>query len=255
MTNSTSRFVWYELMTTDAKAAEQFYRTVVGWGAQDAGQPHMNYTLLTVDGAPVAGLMALPPDACAAGARPGWTGVIGVDDADAAVARITEAGGQVHRAPDDIPNIGRFAVVADPQGAVFQILAPTPGQAGAPPEGPGPGHVNWRELRTSDWEKGFDFYAGQFGWTKVRAVDMGPMGVYQTFAAGGEAIGGMMNSPGAPPNWLFYFSVESIDAGAERVRASGGEVLQGPLEVPGGLFIIQGRDPQGADFALLGPRS
>jgi predicted enzyme related to lactoylglutathione lyase len=248
------QFVWYELKTPDAPAAEAFYRSVVGWGAQDAGQHDMGYTLLTAGGAPVAGLMAMPPQDCA-GAQPGWTGVIGVEDADAAASRVTQAGGRIDRPPQDIPGIGRFASAADPQGAPFTLMAPKPGAGGPPPQAAGPGTIGWRELHTSDHEGAFDFYAGVFGWAKAMAVDMGPMGVYQTFSAqGDQPIGGMMNHPGQPPSWLYYFLVEAIDAGADRVRSNGGQVLQGPHEVPGGMFMIQARDPQGLDFALLAPR-
>src|SRR6516162_7659225 len=111
-----NQFVWYELMTTDAKAAEDFYRKVVGWKMQDASQPGMAYTLLVAGEVPTAGLMTLPEEACDAGARPAWIGYVGVDDVDAYVGRITKAGGKVQVPPTDIPNIGRFAMVADPQG-------------------------------------------------------------------------------------------------------------------------------------------
>ena len=122
MPASPNAFVWYELMTTDPDAAEAFYRAVVGWGAQDAGQGGVRYTLLTADDRPVAGLMGLPQEACAAGARPGWIGYIGVDDVDAAADGIRQADSAVRREPDDIPGVGRFAVVADPQGATFNLF-------------------------------------------------------------------------------------------------------------------------------------
>ena len=256
MTNPTG-FCWYELMTTDAKAAEAFYRAVVGWDAQDVSQPGMPYTLLTVGGQPAAGLMKLPDEACAAGARPGWVGYVAVDNADEAAARLAAAGGAVHRPPDDIPGIGRFAVVADPQGAAFMLFQPAaaagPGCSAAGPTTPG--HVGWHELYAVDWEKAFAFYAGQFGWTKDQAMDMGPMGTYQLFAAGGAPIGGMMNKPEAMPMpaWQFYFNVPEIEAAVERIRAGGGQVLMGPHEVPGGSWIVQGADPQGAMFALVAP--
>ena len=154
-------------------AAEAFYRAVVGWEARDSGQQAMRYTLFSAGDTPVAGLMTIPPNAAAAGMRPGWVGYIGVDDVDAAAARLTEAGGRIHRAPDDIPGVGRFAVVADPQGAAFMLFRPS-GQMPAAEVAPGtPGHVGWHELYAADWESAFAFYAGQFGWTKATSVDMG----------------------------------------------------------------------------------
>jgi predicted enzyme related to lactoylglutathione lyase len=255
MGTSAKPFVWYELMTTDMDAAEAFYRAVIGWNAQAWGHPGMRYTIMSAGGKPATGLMPVPEDARAAGARPSWLGYIYADDVDAATEGVRQAGGKMYRQPADIPEIGRFSVVTDPQGAVFMLFKP--GGADNPPAPPmTPGHVGWRELYASDWERAFDFYAGQFGWTKAEAIDMGPMGTYQLFAAGGDPIGGMMNKPDAIPSpaWLFYFTVPEIDAAVARVTQAGGQVLNGPMEVPGGAWIVQGTDPQGAIFALVGQR-
>jgi uncharacterized protein len=198
--------------------------------------------------------MLLPDEACQAGARPGWVGYIYADDVDAATEGVRQAGGAVHRAPADIPEVGRFSVVADPQGAMFMLFKPSGGDNSPAPAGT-PGHVGWHELYASDWRSAFDFYAGQFGWTKADAMDMGPMGTYQLFAAGGDPIGGMMNKPdGIPsPAWLFYFNVAQADATVARVTDRGGQILNGPHQVPGGSWIVQCMDPQGAMFALAAP--
>ncbi|TIX38240.1 MAG: VOC family protein, partial [Mesorhizobium sp.] len=119
-----------------------------------------------------------------------------------------------------------------------------------------PGHIGWHELYTTDWTAAFDFYAEQFGWTKAGDFDMGPaMGTYQVFAFGGEPVGGMMNKPEQipVPVWQFYFNVAAIDAAAKRVTDNGGKVIMGPMEVPGGDWIVQCTDPQGAHFALIAP--
>jgi predicted enzyme related to lactoylglutathione lyase len=251
---SANTFVWYELMTTDLDAAQAFYADVVGWNAQDAGMPGMRYTRMLADSTPVAGAMTLPQEVCDAGGRPGWMGYIGVPAADAAVEKLTQAGGKVHRPPADIPGIGRFAVVADPQGATFALFQPH-GGAQEPASPMSPGHIGWHELYAGDGAEAFAFYAGQFGWSKGDAMDMGPMGTYQLFAAGGLPIGGMMTKPPAIPQpyWGFYFTVPEINAAVERVKSGGGQVLNGPMEVPGGAWIIQGLDPQGAAFALVAP--
>jgi len=257
MANPESKFVWYELMTTDAPAAEAFYRNVVGWGAQDAGMADRPYTLLNVGETMVGGMTPLPQEVRAAGARPGWFGYIGVDDVDAFADRVKHAGGAIQRGPDDIPGIGRFAVVADPQGAAFVLFQGAPGMQPPPPVAPGtPGHTGWHELSARAWESAFTFYSGLFGWTKAEAVDMGEMGVYQTFAVGGLPIGGMMtrSETGPGPGWRYYFNVEDIDAAAARVTEGDGQVQSGPHQVPGGSWIIHGLDPQGAVFALVGPR-
>ena len=252
------RFIWYELMTSDAEAARAFYRAVVGWEIEELGPPHDGYSLLKADGRGVAGLMALPAEACEKGARPGWFGYVGVDDADAAVGRLQDAGGSILRAPADIPEVGRFAVVADPQGAVFMLLAPTPRDE-VPPPVPRKtlGHVDWHELYANDGDAAFAFYAGQFGWTEVSVMEMGPMGIYRLWSAdGGEADGGMMTRPPHVPQpvWTFYVVVDSVEAAAARIRDGGGQVVNGPMEVPDGSWIVMGTDPQGASFALVSER-
>ena len=173
----------------------------------------------------------------------------------AATARVQAAGGTVCHVPEDIPGVGRFSVLTDPQGAAFILFKGNLDAAPpAPPPGT-PGTVGWHELHAGDGAKAWDFYSTQFGWTKDSAMDMGPMGVYQLFATGGEAVGGMMTKmPEQPmPAWLYYFNVEAIDAAAQRVSAGGGKVVNGPMEVPGGQWIINAVDPQGAMFALVAP--
>lgn len=256
MAKTPNPFVWYELMTTDMDAAAAFYRDVVGWRPQSMDQPDMRYTIMNAGDKMVTGVMPLPAEAREAGARPGWVGYIGVEDIDAATDGVRQAGGKVHREPADIPGIGRFSVVADPQGAIFMLFQPSGGE-NEPPPPMTPGSVGWRELYAADGSKAFDFYAGQFGWTKADAMDMGPMGTYQLFAAGGDPIGGMMTKPAEMPfpAWLYYFAVADIDAATARITEKGGQILNGPMEVPGGAWIVQALDPQGAMFALVGMRS
>ncbi|RWL04793.1 MAG: VOC family protein [Mesorhizobium sp.] len=256
MPNSPTSFFWYELMTTDLDAAEAFYTDVVGWKAQPFdGAPGMpRYIVMNVGERGVAGLMTQPDEVRQTGMPPAWVGYIHTSDVDASTKSLKQAGGTVHREPDDIPGVGRFAVVADPQGAVFNFLQPDgPDQPAVPATTPG--HIGWHELYTTDWRAAFDFYAGQFGWTKGDAMDMGSMGTYQLFAAGGEPIGGMMNKPEQipVPVWQFYFNVPAIDAAAKRVTDNGGTILMGPMEVPGGGWIVMCTDPQGAHFALTAP--
>jgi predicted enzyme related to lactoylglutathione lyase len=199
--------------------------------------------------------MALPAEAAKGGARPGWLGYVGVPDTDGAAKRIVEAGGAIHRGPDDIPNVGRFAVVADPGGAVFMLLTPLPRQdTPTPPEPTTRGLVSWHELYSSmGQEAAFKFYSGQFGWDTAELMDMGPMGKYRIFGADGVPMGGMMDKPEhvSGSAWSFYVNVDGIDAAIERIKAHGGQVLMGPHEVPGGSWIVQAVDPQGAAFALV----
>lgn len=259
MSTPTGAFVWYELMTSDPDAAAAFYAKVVGWTAADSGMPGMKYTLVNAGPDQIGGIMAIPEAAASAGAQPAWEGYIAVADVDAAAARITAAGGKMHHPPDDIPGIGRFAVMADPHGATFTVFRGGPGDE-APPSAPqAPGHVGWHELNAGDGPAAFDFYSGQFGWEKHEAMDMGPAGTYQLFGlagSGNASMGGMMTKMPEMPRaqWLYYFNVEAIDAAVERLNAGGGKVVNGPMEVPGGSWIVNAVDPQGALFALVAPK-
>ena len=254
MPGKPSHFIWYELMTSDLDAAAKFYGAVVGWSVQGAATPGMDYRQWSIDGVTIGGLMAAPPDASGAAMAPVWMGYLDVPDVDAAVAKIKAAGGESWMPATDIPGVGRIATVTDPQGAAFYVMAPI-GDGVSQSFSPGlPGHGGWNELHTSDRQAGFAFYAEHFGWGKSDEFDMGPMGTYVLFNTGGEAIGGMMNSPDSPrPTWLYYFSVDDIHAAKARVETAGGAVLSGPHEVPTGDWVLRARDPQGAMFALVGP--
>jgi len=259
MSKHHGKFIWYDVMTTDTRAAETFYKRVLGWSAkafEGSGSAGGSYTIFSMGPVNVGGLMPVTKEMQAMGVPPCWTGYVAVDDVDDYAARVKKAGGAVHRGPEDIPGVGRFAVVADPHGAVFVIMKGSSDQE-LPTVAPGmPGHVGWRELSAGDGKSAFAFYSGLFGWTKAEAIDMGPMGVYQTFATGGEAVGGVMTKmPEAPvPFWLYYFNVEAIDAAVARVKGAGGRIALEAQQVPTGQWIAQCFDPQGAMFGLLAPK-
>jgi predicted enzyme related to lactoylglutathione lyase len=255
MASASGKFIWHELMTPDAKAAEHFYTKVIGWNAADAGMPGGDYTILSAGPSRVAGLMAMPPQAVANGAPPGWRGYISVPDTDVAAGKVTGAGGRLHYGPETIPGVGRVASVTDPQGAPFLLFTPAPGSENSTPAPGSPGTIGWNELSATDQESAFDFYAGQFGWTKSTAHNMGPLGVYQLFAIDGTDAGGMMTrmDPASSPHWTYYFVVDAAGAAAERIKAAGGQITHGPAPVPGGSWIVQALDPQGVAFAVVAP--
>lgn len=256
MSDTQGRFVWYELMTTDRAAAEAFYAKVVGWGTQRASGD-MPYTLFTAGELPVSGTMDMPQEVRASGTPPVWFGYIGVDDVDATAAKVEAAGGTIHVPPRDIDNVGRFAMVADPQGAAFGLMKWANPMPDSPVPMGTPGRPGWHELMARDWEQVLPFYLTMFGWEKDYGHDMGPMGIYQVVKIPNEQGAGLFNKPaGVPePFWLYYFNVENIDAAADRVKTAGGQIVEGPMEVPEGAWIVQGLDPQGAMFALVGPKA
>jgi predicted enzyme related to lactoylglutathione lyase len=256
MSKTLGQFVWYDVMTSDSKAAEAFYRNVIGWDAKDSGMIGRSYTLFSAGPTMVGGLMPIPEEARAMGARPAWNGYVLVDDVDVYTERVKAAGGTIHHAPEDIPGVGRFSVAADPHGAVFILFEGASDEERVPAAPGTPGHVGWHELHAGDLESALAFYSGLFGWTKGEAISMGPMGVYQTFATGGAPCGGMMTkTPETPaPFWLYYFNVEAVEAAMARVKDAGGQIIHGPMQVPGGSWIAHCLDPQGAIFAMVGPK-
>jgi predicted enzyme related to lactoylglutathione lyase len=244
-------------MTPDTAGAKAFYPGLLGWGVEEMPGGEMAYTIVG-PGAGVGGIMETPADAKARGVPPNWTAYVAVDDVDAAAAKAKALGGSAHVEPTDIPGIGRFAVIADPTGAVIAIMTPAPMDTSRPTvERDAVGNVGWHELYSGDLEKAFSFYAELFGWTKDSDMDMGPLGAYRLFSNQDGQAGGMMTKPeNVPaPAWLYYFRVGDIDEAARQVTGAGGRVLMGPMEVPNGEWVVQGQDPQGAMFALVGKKA
>lgn len=194
MANHHGDFIWYELLTGDPDAAAEFYGSVVGWKARDAGMGgEIPYTLLSANGTDVGGLVKLPAAAAASGMRPVWLGYVGVDDVDAAAKRIKQAGGAIHVPPSNIPGVGRFAMVADPHGVPFYVMR---GSVEGTSEAFKPmavGHCGWNELVTTDQAAALDFYETQFGWKPGGAMPMGEAGDYRFLEQSGEMIGAVMN--------------------------------------------------------------
>ena len=247
------RFVWHELMTSDPPAAQPFYTQLTGWSTQLWDGGPTPYTMWMNGETAVGGLMQLPDAAKQQGAPPHWLAYIATPDVDATVADALSRGGRVLHEPFDIETVGRVAVLADPQGAVFAAHT----AAGTAPGHDGPwgvGEVSWHELATTDPDAAFGFYSDLFGWVKTDAMDMGPAGTYQMFGRTNErSVGGIFRQaaemPG-PSAWLPYLSVDDVDARVETVTQLGGQVLNGPMDVPGGDRVAQCMDPQGVAFAI-----
>ena len=258
-----SQFIWYELLTTDADAAQRFYSEVAGWKIAPSGQTGMDYRMLTApDGEQIGGLLQLTAQMLQGGARPVWLGYVNTPDVDTKVRTIEAEGGTTQMPPTTIEHAGRMAMVADPQGAPFYVMTPTP-----PPDQPDAtstafsrtaiGHCSWNELATSNPSAAFDFYTRHFGWTDGGSMPMGEgMGDYRFINDQSGMIGAIMSSAAGnrPSMWTYYFRIADIDAAKKTAETSGATIMHGPQEVPGGDFIIVGSDPQGAMFALIGKR-
>jgi predicted enzyme related to lactoylglutathione lyase len=244
------RVLWYELMTTDLPAAEAFYTKVVGWTVKPfRGEPEAYDMWVRAGEVPVGGAMKIP---AGMGFPPFWGMYVGVPKLEEGVAAVERLGGSAQSPVIEVPEVGRMRGMADPQGAFFYLYEPS-----SPPPHPeaeaADGDVAWHELYTTDAEAAMKFYRELFGWRPTETMDMGPMGKYHMF---GRAfpLGGMMNKPPGmeqvPPSWGFYFSVPDVDAAAERIKAAGGQITNGPMQVPGGGWIVNATDPQGAHFSL-----
>jgi len=255
MTN-TGRFVWYELLTNDPEAAIAFYTDVAGWKTEAFNK---DYMMWVGSQGPLGGVMRMPEQAKQMGAPPYWQANVEVANVDETVAKVKQLGGQVYHT-EDVPNVGRFAVIADPQGAVIAVFTPS-GEMKSRDITKG-GEFSWHELYTTDHEAAFKFYNQIAGWEQLGEFDMGPMGKYLLWGRGGKQLGGMMTKPkdmkgpdgrDVPTAWLYYVTTEDLDGALERAKAKGARVLNGPMEVPGGQRIVQLLDPQGAAFALVTP--
>jgi predicted enzyme related to lactoylglutathione lyase len=246
------RPLWYELITTDMNAAEKFYRNVVGWTSAPSEVSPQPYTMFKRSGdVPAAGLLNTPDGM---NFPPFWAMYVGVNTLEDAAAHIKKLGGKELSPVIDIPTIGRMQMMTDPQGAAFYIYEPDPNAPQLPEGAPQVGEGSWHELMTTDAPAALKFYTELFGWTPGETMDMGPMGKYFMFNRPHGMIGGMMNKPpemaNVPPNWQIYFRVPDVDAAVQRITANGGQVANGPMDVPGGDRILNAVDPQGAHFSL-----
>ncbi len=256
MSNPEGSPIWYELMTDDPDAAQNFYGPIMGWtfGRMEGGL-EIDYRIATNDGTGVCGVMRTPEHA--SGMPTMWFLYVGVDDVDASADKVVSLGGRVDIAPTDIPGVGRFAFVSDPQGAPFYLMRGNSDEDSQAFESNTPGHFSWNELVTTDQHAALEFYGKLFGWTKAGAMPMGDAGEYAFINCHDRMIGAVMTAPDATtrPYWNFALEVLDIDDAKSAVEAGGGTVRAGPMELPNDSgWLIQTNDPQGAKMMFSGPR-
>lgn len=243
------RFMWHQLLTRDVPGARKFYAGITGWQVQ-TWPLDPSYTICLSGDLPTAGMMAFTAEVPAE-APSHWLQYIGTRDVDGTADMAVRLGGSIIKQPSEMRGAGRYAVLRDPQGAVFAIIDPK----NARPEmkgDPVPGQFCWHELATTDHEAAFAFYSNLFGWDALTRLDMGPVGVYLIFGQDGDQKGGIYLKPAAASasHWLPYLNVPDVDAAAPAVEAAGGKVMQPPMDVPGGSRITMILDPAGCAFAL-----
>ena len=250
-THAPGTTCWAELGTTDSAAARVFYQALFGWNANEISMDWATYTLLQQNGRDVGGLYDLQDEQRAQGVPPHWMLYTAVEDVDATVEKARANGGSVVAEPMDIPNVGRIAVLSDPEGATFAVMQPGdhPG-FGAKDE---PGALCWTELSARDVEGATAFYGALFGW--VARTDEMPDGPYTTLSHGGADVGGILQITDewgdVPSAWMPYFGVADLDAALEVVRERGGSVMMGPMEAKGVGRLAFAQDPQGAFLSII----
>jgi predicted enzyme related to lactoylglutathione lyase len=246
---NTGRFVWHELHTTDRPKAVKFYTQLLGWESNEypmgPGEP---YSLILREGKDIAGITK---SKAPASVPPHWIPYLGVENVDAFAAKVTELGGKILNSPTDIPNVGRFAVVSDPQGAAFALykdVKPYAEEPAIPPTG----SFCWEELMTNDPEGAATFYASLFGY-KVEPVEMAGAGTYRILKRGDRMTAGVMKMPEMVPrpSWLAYIATKDVDAATRRAQELGAQVAVQPQDIPkiGRFSVIA--DPTGAAIALF----
>jgi uncharacterized protein len=234
------KFVWHDHVSSDPKRAREFYSQLFGWETEVWKPGEMDYPMIKSGGQIHGGF-----GPAEGGAAAYWLGHVVVDDVDETTSRAEGAAGRLLFGPSDLPDVGRFAIVADPQGAVFSLYSP----AGEQP--PSEGVFVWDELLTSDIGAAKSFYGEILGWT-ARDTDMGEM-TYTIFRRAGDvdAGGGMTMPPGMEaPLWLTYIATDNVDESAEKAKGLGAAIQTQPTDIPDiGRFAVI-KDPTGAAVGI-----
>jgi predicted enzyme related to lactoylglutathione lyase len=239
-------------MTADRQASLDFYTRLFGWTTSEWDMGATKYTMLRAGSRDIGGVVQVRFDPPVASHRLAY---VLVDDVDRAAECAEAAGGSISFAPTDIPSIGRFAVLRDPQGARIAAFESASEDQLQPDGSPQPGTFTWNELLTTDPEAAGRCYASLFGWD-MRSLDMGAAGTYYIFSSGGKDVAGMLQMPAgaeATPFWLGYVTVDDVDQSTARLQELGGVVHVQPSDIPNvGRFAVTA-DPHGATVAMFKP--
>lgn len=242
-------FCWIELATSDPVAAKSFYSNLFGWDVSENDMGEMGiYYIFRKNGHDAAAMYKLMAEQAASGMPPNWMSYVAVASAAAAAAKAKSLGATVHREPFDVDDLGRMAVLGDPQGAIFLIWEAKKSIGVTVRDEANT--LCWNELATNDANASRDFYTQLFGWTMKVSPE------YTEIHLNGKGIGGMRTiheGEPTPPNWMPYFMVDDVDATTSKAQSSGGQAYVGPRDMGGvGRFAVLG-DPQRAVFALFKP--
>ena len=250
---------WVDLMSPDVDGSKAFYTAVFGWNAEDQFDEAENrvYVMFSLNGKSVAGLGGLPPGM--PGEMPAiWNTYVATDDVAATADKVTAAGGAVMVPPMEVFDSGEMAIFADPGGAAFSVWKA--GRHIGAEICNEPNTYSWNELMTRDVDAALSFYSDVFGWS-YEPLDMGPGGRYHVIAGGdNEGLGGLMAMPAempeqVPNHWGVYFTVADVDATVGSITEAGGQIVNGPMDIPGVGRMATAHDPAGGNFNILQPES
>jgi predicted enzyme related to lactoylglutathione lyase len=236
--------VWHELLTPDVDAAHDFYSQVFGWKSEP-WEHNPSYRMFAASTGPLGGTVAQTEGSA------NWRHYIEAPDLDATTEQAIGLGATVQVPPANLPNGARYAVLTDPQGATFALIASM--NPSEPSDAPKRGEYSWMELATTDAKAAIAFYGELFGWEVSQEHDMGPMGSYYILKFADREFAGAFNKPAemlGPANWLGYVRVKNVDSVVKAAQKAGATLVNGPMEVPGGDRIAQLLDPHDALFAV-----
>ena len=239
---------WTDLETSDQEGAKTFYGRLFGWEYEDmeAGEDAI-YSMAKLNGRSAAAMSGQRAGDAEKGIPPHWNLYVTVEDLDATVGKVAEAGGQVFAEPFDVMDVGRMAVIAEPGGAALCLWEP--GTSIGAEVVNEPGAMSWADVATTDAPAAQAFFSAVLGW---RFESMSEAPPYWVIFNGERSQGGMtVPPPGVPSNWFPYFVVENVEAAAQTAQETGGTPFLGPIDVPGGGRFTLIADPQGAPFGIL----
>jgi uncharacterized protein len=245
VTTTVGKFVWHEHVSTQPAKAQEFYKQLLGWQYEVFKPGEFDYTVIQSGGQGHGGFPTVPE-----GTPSHWVGNVQVDSTDATVEKAKGAGGSIIIEPMDIPEVGRYAVIRDPQGGVVAAFEPSG-------DGPmGQGVFVWDELGASDAGGAESFYGSVFGWTtKDMGADFGGYKIFGRDADDETGVGGLMANPDSsmPTSWHPYVAVDDVDATLAKTKDLGGSVVLEAMDVPtvGRIAMIQ--DPTGAVLGVIKP--
>jgi len=246
------KFVWFELVSRDARQAQAFYAEVLGWKIRAFPMGNASYDMIFTGDAldtMIGGFGAPPP----AGEASRWVSYVSIDDVDVAVSAAVANGGRVLDPPSDLPGIARRARIHDAQGAelcLFKRTAGDPADVALAPEGA----FFWNELHSPDPQAAVAFYEQVVGYTH-RAMGGAGAEAYFALSRDGVARGGVTGHlpPGVAPHWLPYVHTADPDAALARAKQRGATIPVSATDIPGiGRFGVIA-DPTGAVLAVMKP--